>query len=203
MLPNNWNINKNAAADLLRNPDTSALVLFIIAAKTIGEENIFFPNEETGYTDSIDPLELFSELEDEFSVQIPVEVENKLNAILMLFTSQMYFEDPIAFVSVSLAVASGDLGELINGVMEEPTIEEILQTKMEVDLLIEKEEFSDSVQRVISDSLKDLSDADEDDEGPSIDQIIEEHRANMISELTAIGVPDQLVEFVKAYELSL
>lgn len=204
-MPNKiWTINKDLAANLLRDPNTSAVTLFVIAVKTVGEENMFTVDEDTGYSDSIDPLELLSELEDQFRTSIPPENENRLNALLMAFTSNLYFDDPIAFTSISMAIHSGDLGELVNGVMEDLTIEEILVAKMEIELLIEPQEFSTSVQKLIHASIKDL--AEEDGEGAvvkTLDNVIEEQRAQIIRELHSIGLDDTMLKFVADYNMTI
>lgn len=199
-----WKINKDKAGEILRNPDSTAIALFIIAIKTVGEENLIFPDEDTGYTDHMDPLELFEELESEFRVRIAVENENRLNALLTAFTTNLFFEDPIGFTSICLAIHSGDLAELVNGVMEEPNIEEILTAKMEIEMLIEPQEFSKSVQELISSSIKDLAEDDEvSSPEESLNYLVETHRTQIVQELLDIGLDDKMVEFVRSHNVSV
>lgn len=199
-----WKIDKNKAGEILRDPDATAIALFIIAIKTVGEENLLFPDEDTGYADHMDPIELFEELEDAFRVRMAPENENRLNALLTAFTTSLFFEDPIGFASICLAISSGDLAELVNGIMEEPTIEEILRAKMEIELLIEPQEFSDSVQKLILASIKDLAEDDEvTSPEASLNYMAETHRAQIIQELSAIGLDNKMLEFVRNHNVSI
>lgn len=204
MYNQNWKINKDKAASILRDNDASAIALFIIAIKTVGEENLLFTDEDTGFVDHMDPLELFTELEEYFRVKIPEQNENRLNALLTAFTTDLFFDDPIAFSSICLAIHSGDLAELVNGIMEEPTIEEILIARMEVELVIEAQDFSKSVQRLIIQSIKDLAE-DDDNESPreTLNDIVETHRNKIIGELSAIGLDDKMLEFVRQYDMTI
>lgn len=204
MYNQNWKINKDKAASILRDNDASAIALFIIAIKTVGEENLLFTDEDTGFVDHMDPLELFTELEEYFRVKLPEQNENRLNALLTAFTTDLFFDDPIAFSSICLAIHSGDLAELVNGIMEEPTIEEILIARMEVELVIEAQDFSKSVQRLIIQSIKDLAE-DDDNESPreTLNDIVETHRNKIIGELSAIGLDDKMLEFVRQYDMTI
>lgn len=204
MYNQNWTINREKAAEILRDPDATAIALFIIAIKTVGEENLLFTNEDTGYVDHMDPVELFTELEDFFRVTLPEQNENRLNALLTAFTTDLFFEDPIAFSSICLAIHSGDLAELVNGIMEEPNIEEILISRMEVELVIEKQDFTKSVQKLILSSIRDLAEDDDIIEPrETLNDIVEEHRAKIINELRSLGLHENMLEFVKQYEITI
>jgi hypothetical protein len=88
--------------------------------------------------------------------------------------------------------------------MEEPSIEEILRSKMEIELLIEPQDFSDSVQKLILSSIKDLAEDDEvSSPEESLDYMAETHRAQIIQELSAIGLDDKMLEFVRNHEVSI
>jgi hypothetical protein len=204
MLNYNWKIDKKAATNLLMSSETSGIALFIICLKTVGSDELFTVDEDTGYTDTMDPVELFADLQDAFNVSIPVENENRINAILTAISTDLYFSDSIAFTSISISVNSGDLGELVNGIMEAPTIEEILTTKMEIELIVEDVDFSPSVQKIITEAVKDLAE-DDDPATPeyTLNEVVEEHRAKIYSELNSLGIDEKVLEYVKSYEFSL
>jgi hypothetical protein len=204
MLNYNWKIDKKAATNLLMSSETSGIALFIICLKTVGSDELFTVDEDTGYTDTMDPVELFSELQDVFNVALPPENENRINAILTAISTDLYFTDSIAFTSISISVNSGDLGELVNGFMEVPTIEEILTTKMEIELIVDEVEFSPNVQKIILNAVKDLAE-DDDPATPeyTLNEVVEEHRSKIYGELNSLGIDEKVLEHVKSYEFSL
>jgi hypothetical protein len=183
-----WTLNKEAARKVLEDPESYGTTLHAIVLKAYGYEAIYGTEEDP--EDRMDPIELFVALEDDFHVSLPVEVENKINAIIFATESTAFFENPVIFSSICMALGTGDLGDLINGVMEEPTIPEMVVGILEVQLNHDEgTEFLPAVQNFIESIL--------DDEGieslgdPELDNLEEAVRKELFNELKFIGVPEE------------
>lgn len=185
-----WTINPDAAAKYLRDPDTKATTLHAIALGTVGFEELYGLDEGE---DPMDPVELYVVLEDTYKTSIPVENENRLNAIMLATTTEAFFYNPEIFAAICLGVSSGDLGDMVHGVMEDPTIAEILEAIMEVQLNHDPEtEFSTKVERYIDVILE--SEGIEGLEDPAAEDFVEKAKQEMFAELREIGVPESYLQ---------
>jgi hypothetical protein len=187
---NNWELNKDAAREVLGNTESFASTLHAIVLKQYGIEAIY--GDPLNDDEPMDPLELFANLEEDFSVKIPLEVENKLNAILLATATEVFFENPMAFSSICIAIASGDLGDIVNGAFDEPTVPEMLLGIMEVQLNHDAEtEFTPTMEEFIKDILnKESIDTLED---PELNDDEARIKAELFAELKAVGVPDEFI----------
>lgn len=108
-------INRDAASELLLNPEVFGLTLAVILEATFDPDVLY--GLETG--EPLDPLTIFHELERKYRVQLNEAVQNKVQAVLVLQTTEAYENDPLAFTGVTLALTEGYLGDLVTGTMEE------------------------------------------------------------------------------------
>jgi len=120
---------------MLADEETQALVLLTIllylhGPAVFGDEN----------TEAYDPAELWAATYDATGIWLSEEAENKVNAIMMAVTSDDFYVDDITFASIANALYDGDLGDLVNGIFEKPSMVEVLWAASEVELAREEEE---------------------------------------------------------------
>jgi hypothetical protein len=134
---------------LLENEDTLASVLMTILLDAYGEELY-----------DKDPVELWTDIRADFGVVLPERLENRINAARMAITTDLFYEDALACRSISLALYSGELGDMVTGVLEPVEYYEILWAIYEVGLMRgDEEQFSPEVaewiDKVQSDTAED------------------------------------------------
>lgn len=187
-----WKLNRDKVVDVLQNPDAFATTLHTIVLKQYGADLIYGNPEQD--IDPLDPLVLFSYLEEDFGINISEEHENKLNAIMLATSTTAFYENPIAFSSICLAITTGDLGDIVNGTFDDPSLPEMIQGIMEVQLNhSEDTQFSDPVEEYIRNILDDESLDDLDD--PELDKIENKVKRELFTELTGIGVPESFLVY--------
>lgn len=99
--------DKHKAAKLLANDSTFAFVLLSIVLNKYTDDNDDFPQI---YVD--EPEVLFKELEEDFSIKLPEENENKLNAALTVLTTDLFYTNYSAFNKIAQTLCAGDPGVL-------------------------------------------------------------------------------------------
>lgn len=197
-----------AAGQLLSDAGTKATVLLVIAMTVYGSDALFgrAPSESDPGEDAWDPAILFNQLEQDFSVSIPPENENKLQALLMAVATDAFYEDLETFMAVCNSVDSGDLGDLVNGFFEEVTVPEILWACYEV--LVNRGsdtvEFSPPVSAFIEEIVSD--EAEENEEvGDSVEEVtsyfdrfLREEQEELVSQLQTLGLPHDYIEHLRS-----
>jgi len=123
--------DKRLAADLLADTETTATVLHMIILAAYGDE-VYGSIEHD--IEQAEPVELWLRLKEDFSVNIPESNENKVNALMLALSTEAFYDDPLAFISICNALYSGDLGDLVNGALEDLTMSEMLWGIYEVEL---------------------------------------------------------------------
>lgn len=142
-------LNEQVARELLGDPDTQGLVLLTILLDAFGEKVV---GEEM-----MEPAELWAEVNDRFGCWIPEEGENKVNALITACVSENFYRDPETFTALCMSLASGDMGDMIDGSMEELEAFEAVWGCVEVMLARqddEEVEMSGSVQALFDAALK-------------------------------------------------
>lgn len=189
--------DRERAGELLRDPDTLGTTLLAIALSAIGPG--LFGDPDQG-TEPLDPLEIYAQLDDQFHAQLPESGENRLNAIMLAVGTDAFFEDPIAFRSICHALYSGDLGDMVDGVIEDLSVQEMLWGIYEVTLNRDEDdvEFSPAVQRIIDATIQGEAEARDDLEVPDVVPYYEKFLAGMREELqqelAALGVPAETLQ---------
>lgn len=120
---------------LLTDDGTLATTLQIIALAAYGPE-IY----------QVDAMEVVLELESQFNCRMTEDVENRLKAILLATCTDIFFEDPDAFVSIGNTLVNGDPG--LNQ-LDPLTIPEALWSIFEVELNHGPRELLPPVQNVL------------------------------------------------------
>lgn len=101
--------------------------------------------EEDAY--DLEVPELIAQLEELYQVTPVQEIEDRLHALLNLMLTDAYFEDPLAFIHITMAVATGDPGfELL----EQPTVPEMLWAGYEISLNRDHRPLGPKVQALVA-----------------------------------------------------
>lgn len=169
----------------LGDPDTPGFVLLTIALWALGPA--LFGDDERE-VERLDISEVWSELNERFGTWVTEEGENKLNALMLALDSDGFYKDPEIFMAVCNALYDGDLGDLIGGIAEKPSVIEIMWATLEVELAREMEDepppFSDAVRALVDEALmREQEDHDADT------QVVWSAYQDLLDKLREIGVP--------------
>ena len=115
---------KKQAADLLRSDTTYGIVILAILLAEYGYDILTY-----------DVLEIYQKIKEDFDAIVAEEGENRLNAILLTTVTDGFYTNPDIFNAVCTSLYDGDLGDLVDGIMEPVTVPELLWSYYEVGLL--------------------------------------------------------------------
>jgi len=187
-----WKPVQDAAAELLKDPRTTATTVMVLAYKAVGDALFGDPDQEVP---PIDPVELWTEMEEVYSTHVSEAAENRLNALLLALESDAFDTEPDAFMAVCNSLADGDLGDMIDGAIELPTFDEALWALAEVSLI--RGQVVELTPATIEVLATIAADEDESPEKAANDQtLVLERAARLQAELLAIGAPSALVESI-------
>lgn len=181
--------NFEAARKLLEDPGTAATVLMVIVVASYGEDVFGDPTEGL---EPIDPVVLWAAIEQDFNVRLPAEVENKINALRLAVDTDAFYHELPAFNAVCGTLTDGDLGDAVDGALDDITMGEILWAVFEVQLNRENpEEFS----HAIIDHIKDVmqAEASEETDAAYWQQFVDDSKDSLQTQLQVLGVPEELI----------
>lgn len=169
-------MDKSAAAELLSDDSTFATIAHIIAYGTYGDD-----------TYSMDMLELFQNLSDDYKTQMSQDVCQKLQAIVLASTTDAFFQDKEAFRAICNTLIEGDPGFMI---MDDLTVIEILWSTYEVSLNHPGSEFLPGVQSLIDKELREegVDSEEEAEEMPYYDRAMDSLTASFKKQLMKLGL---------------
>ncbi len=184
----------DVAREMIGDSETPATVLHVILLKKYGEEAIYGSDEQ----DAIDPVVLWGAVEEDFRISVPVEVENKLNAMMTACSTPYFFHDKQVFASICVALQTGDLGDAVNGEFEQPSTYEMLCSIQEVDLNDGDREvlFSPDIRNLIA-WILDNENVDTSEEYADYEEDVNAYLTKIVQMLQAIGAPPNLVDIPK------
>jgi hypothetical protein len=179
------------AAALIRDPETRALTLMTILLAAYDAEALFDPD--------LDSIELYLQMEEDFRAQITEEGENRIQAAMLAMSTDAFYTDPLVTRSVAMALYEGDLGDMVNGVLEPVEYPEILWAVYEVGLLRDDDEsFAPSVQswidRLAADTAEDLDGMEGEQVLPYYARLLQEDREILKEQLRKLGVDERLLQ---------
>lgn len=166
-------------------PDTPGFVLLTVALWAFKDR--VFGDPDTG-VEPMDPAEMWAEFNEMFGTWVSEEGENKLNALITALSSPAFYKDKTTFMAVSNALYDGDLGDMVDGVFEEPSLVEMMWATLEVELARDDDDpappFSPQVADFLAAKLR------EEQEDHSIHEAaVNEEFVAMLDLLREIGVP--------------
>ena len=195
---------KRLAADLLADTETTATVLHMIILAAYGDE--VYGSIEHGI-EQAEPVELWMRIKEDFSVNIPESNENKVNALMLALSTEAFYDDPLAFISICNALYSGDLGDLVDGALEDLTMPEMLWGIYEVELNRgESEGFALPIDRLIDEIIRNEAEDNEDLEKaevvPYYEKFVAEMRDDMLVQMRMLGVDESVIKKILKEDLT-
>lgn len=187
--------DRRLAADILGDPDTCATVLHLILLAAYGDELYGDPAADIPPMESV---EYWIRVKEDFHVTVPESNENKINALVLALSTDAFYDDPLAFISICSALHSGDLGDLVDGVMEDLTIPEMLWGIYEVELNRgSSTDFVPAIDKVIEETIneeaEDTEDKDPEDVISYYERFVQEMRDDMLIQMKTLGVSDKII----------
>lgn len=196
--------DRRIAADILGDTETTATVLHLILLAAYGDE--LHGDPEAGI-DPMDPVEYWVRVNEDFRVVVPESNENKINALMLALSTEAFHEDPLAFISVCNALYSGELGDIVDGVLEDLTICEMLWGIYEVELNRgDTEDFAPAIDSIIDETIRneadDKEDLEEEEVVPYYESFVAEQRDTMLTQMKVLGVDDKIIAGILKVDLS-
>ncbi len=185
-------LDPKAVSRLLADDGTLATPVHIIALTVYGPE-IY----------EVDPMEIVLRLEEDFHVKLTETIENKLKAILLATSTDIFYEDSQAFTSICNTLINGDPG-LDN--FDPLTIPEVLWGIFEVELNHGPQDMQPSVRSIIDRVLEEEM---TDSEGTPVEgdpyqyawDFVQELHTRMRRQLGDLGVPEGLLPPIETPEM--
>lgn len=173
MIIRDFPFNEYAAKKLLGSRDTFAFVLMTILLSKY-DTDIFDEEIEV----------IAAQIKDDFDVDIPEEVENRINAAITVLTTDLPMVSYHVFKAVAMAFAEGNIGTEEDREDEELNVCEILWALQEMALLRGQtmEEVKQELRPYVVDDLNNIID----DEAEDIDEV-EETDEEGLEAITAAG----------------
>lgn len=184
--------NMETSRELLKSPDTYAFTLMcILLSKYEADEVLEEENTEV----------VFKNIEDDFNVHIPEEVENRINAAITVLTTDLPLVSFPVFKSVALAFAEGQIGDEDDREDEELNTCELLWALYEIAIL--KGQTVPEVQVELSESvveeLNNVIDSEaEDPENDYKEENAEETKADGIEDINEVAKDPYYNRYVRA-----
>ena len=173
-------LRKKVVSPLLEGNNTFATVLHIILLVMYGEDI---------YT--VDPIELYMRLEEDFNCKLDETNENKIQAILIATKTDLFHQDPEVFHTVCNTLTEGDPGITM---MDPVTLPEAVWGMFEVEANHGEADVAPAVDVVLEEIMEsDLDDADLANPYAHVQGFMEERHALFKDQLTRIGVDPLLV----------
>lgn len=170
-------LDRKGAAAAIMDDATFATTLHVICLVQYGEEI---------YT--LDPLELYARLAEDFGATISEENENKLQAILLATSTDSFYEDIRAFQAVCNTLINGDPGAES---FDELTVTEIFWGLWECDLNHGEDSVSPEIERLIAREINEEADDSNDILGMRPNYVLREMaemRRDLRQQLISIGI---------------
>lgn len=190
----NFKLNTEVAFEYLMSPD--ALPCTVLLLLSTAYKGVDFLEE--------DSQEVFLTVKETYG-GLSLETENKINALVTLLTTDLFFHDVEVFESITLALTQGDIGTPGDRLTDEkPSMVDIVQVLRLTEILELSEDFSDEIKNYMDDIFKNEA-IDFDDDDMDASAILEEiadiegenHLAKAVTlfnmeslkQLIALGVP--------------
>lgn len=195
MIRPDFPLDHAACGELLANPDTTATALHTILLTAYGDD--LYGADGGG---QIDPVLLWTLLREDFSVTVPEENENRINALMLGVGTDAFYQDLRAFRAICMALYDGDMGDLVSGMLEQVTLSEILWGVFEVALNRDDNmELEPRILQVVRDTMA-REREDGDFEFTYFVRALIAGKTQIVRELTAIGCPEAVLRQVVNFD---
>lgn len=182
-------LRREAVAKKLDDPETYALVLAVILEDTFGVAVLYGDDE-------LDPLTIYTHLEETYRVRLSESVCNRIQAVLTLNGTSAFENSPEGFTAVTLALTEGHLGDMVAGIMEEVDLDAMLWAVFEASCIDPvMGPLAEPVSRLILEAANDIGDVEEAPEGSEEDpEPVAEEMAHLARQLAEVGVPARNID---------
>lgn len=141
---------------------------------------------------ALDPALLYAILERDFSVNIPVETENRIRALMHGVESEDFYEDPLVFAAVVDGLNHGDIADVMTGAFSDATAAEMLWAIYEVWVNRDQDDrqpFAADVREIIVAAIR-----EDYENGPleALGYVMREHAA-LVEHMLKLGFDEQVV----------
>lgn len=182
MLEPDFKFRIQACAELIRDESTLATPLMVILIDAYGDR-LF----------EMDSVELYIEIEEDFNARLTESGENRVQAALLAITTNMFYYDPLVTRSIAMALYEGDLGDMVNGVLEDIALPEVAWATYEIGLLRDDdEEMTPAVKQFLMELVKaegeDLELLELEHDLPATNVVTEDMKTLLVQQLALIGV---------------
>ena len=182
---------RRQAANLLRDRGTFGSVVLAILLMEYGTE-VF----------TKDALEIYEDVKQDFDAVMPEELENKFNGLSLCITTDGFFTNPDIFVAACVSLLDGDLGDLVNGVMEDISVPGMLWAAYEVALFYDKvpptsETIKQLITKIVQQEAEDIDGLEADTVLPYYSRHILDEKEELRLQLRSIGLSkEDLDDFI-------
>ena len=146
-------ISRTLVVEAMTHEDTPALVLFALVCRLYPW---ILPSEADTEHEPVDPILIWQSLQRDYGINTPVEIENKITALITATETDLFFENPQVFRAIVTAVCHGNIDDAINGAFGELSAIEVAMAMHEVTLIRGDEcpETSEKVQKLITEEFQ-------------------------------------------------
>jgi len=138
---------------------------------------------------TVDPLEILMRLEEDYGVRVTDDNEDKIKAILLATSTDIFFQDTEGFRSICETLTNGDPGVMV---LEQLTLPEICWGLYEVELNHGPSEFRPEVLKLMNEIIEneapDMEASEMDDPNSYIMDFIKESHQTLVGQLIELGV---------------
>ena len=186
-----WTPDRGAASELLADPRTTGTTGLVLAVKLVGER--LFEDPDTG--EPMDMTELWMLMDEAYTCRVHDANENRINAMVLALTSDAFETEPAAFAGVCSSLSDGDLGDLVDGVFDPPTFDEVLWALAEIELMRDEPiALAPPVLKLLEHIAAEEDDSPDTEE--NIKVLVLERMQQLQDELRALGAPPALVDSI-------
>lgn len=178
--------DEDAVRRLLTDPDSEGVAVYLLALSVLGSDALHGEDAEL--------VLVYKELEEKFSVNMPLALEVKLQAIVTLIGTDAFFDTQHGLHGISNALTQGDLDIGANFSIEKASWEEMQWAAFCAAFLRDDEEEADFEPRVLKDMILALHESGEDGQFQiGLEAFMAERKAQLLQDLVSLGIPGDLI----------
>ena len=180
-------LDSKTVKEAFAHDDTPAIVLFAIVCKAYPW---ILPAGDNPDHEPVDAITIWTSLRHDFGIVTSVEAENKIMAMLTAVETDLYYDNPEMFKSITGAICHGDVDDVISGSLGDISGVEASIAIHEIDLVRGEEhpEYAPAVQEIINRELKE--EANDDEDGADLQEVLQRHDGEIKDWLKRLGLSE-------------
>jgi len=142
-----------------------------------------------------DAITLWYALREDFNLEPPDDVQNKINAVRTAVETDLFYLDPEAFAACTLGMVEGSVDDLIEGTLQDLSSAAILDAIFTVSTIRGEEhpDYSPSVLALITRELREEAESPDPNNPETISSYLAGERAQIKTWLERLGVPEDAI----------